>query len=333
MAPPFLIDSAQIVGLFMETLLYGVYLVTLAQCLRALLWSPADHCFKKVIHWHMLAAAMLMFTFATLDVAFGLRHNLDAFVYYTGPGGAKEEFENISYWVQVTDYVAQTCVGDSILIYRCWMIWNKRWLIVLPSIVLWLAGTTCGAILIHTFATMQTPALTETTSATPWVDGMTALTLAMNLLSTFLIVCRIWSIDRETTALMATSTGANRRVSKLRMVMRILIDSAALYTVCVIVFVATYVAGSNANYGTSDNLVQIIGISFNLIIIRVNSESEAAASAPESRVTHSLRWGGPVRRRDTLFTTYPGRASDIAKENVLEIKVSQDVEMGTGSEV
>jgi hypothetical protein len=103
MSPPFLIDSAQIVGLFMETLLYGVYLVTLGQCLHALLWSPAEHRFraKNKIHWPMLVAAILMFTFATLDVAFGLRHNLDAFVYYTGPGGAKEELENISYWVNV----------------------------------------------------------------------------------------------------------------------------------------------------------------------------------------------------------------------------------------
>lgn len=52
-------------------------------------------------------------------MAFGLRHNLDAFVYYTGPGGATAEFGDISYWVNVmksADYVAQTAIGDAILV-------------------------------------------------------------------------------------------------------------------------------------------------------------------------------------------------------------------------
>ena len=52
-------------------------------------------------------------------MAFGLRHNLDAFVFYTGPGGATAEFGDISYWVNVmksADYVAQTAIGDAILV-------------------------------------------------------------------------------------------------------------------------------------------------------------------------------------------------------------------------
>ena len=54
-------------------------------------------------------------------MAFGLRHNLDAFVFYTGPGGATAEFGDISYWVNVmksADYVAQTAIGDAILVGR-----------------------------------------------------------------------------------------------------------------------------------------------------------------------------------------------------------------------
>ncbi|KAJ7431323.1 hypothetical protein FB451DRAFT_1157165 [Mycena latifolia] len=339
MAPPFLIDSAQIVGLFMETLLYGVYLVTLVPCLYALLWSPADHHFKNRIHWSMLTAAILMFTFATLDVTFGLRHNLDAFVYYTGPGGAKEELENISYWVNVmktADYVAQTCIGDAILIYRCYMVWGKKWMIIIPSFFLWLGGTTCGAILTYTFATLNKAALIDTASATPWVDSMIALTLSMNILTTSLIVYRIWSVDKETSSMVATSsTARSRRVSRLKSIMRILIDSAALYTISVIIFVATYIAGSNANYGTSDNVVQIIGICFNMIIIRVNS-SHAPGSTVAPAV--STRMKLQARRPDTTFSSHPLSSfqsqmgpgdSDIStsKGKVLEINVSREVDL------
>ena len=55
-------------------------------------------------------------------VAFGLRHILDAFVFYKGPGGAATELGNISYWVNVmkaADYVAQTAIGDAILVRGC----------------------------------------------------------------------------------------------------------------------------------------------------------------------------------------------------------------------
>ena len=57
--------------------------------------------------------------FASCIVAFGLRHNLDAFIFYRGPGGAAEEFHDISYWVNImktVDYVAQTSIGDAVLV-------------------------------------------------------------------------------------------------------------------------------------------------------------------------------------------------------------------------
>lgn len=65
----------------------------------------------------MLTAAMLMFTFASLDVAFHLRHNLDAFIAYDGD--PIDEFLKTSHWLSVMKmvcYVVQTFIGDSILV-------------------------------------------------------------------------------------------------------------------------------------------------------------------------------------------------------------------------
>jgi len=58
-----------------------------------------------------------MFIIASLDVAFHLRHNLEAFIWYNGP--AIEVFNKTSSWINVVKmgcYVAQTFVGDSILV-------------------------------------------------------------------------------------------------------------------------------------------------------------------------------------------------------------------------
>lgn len=98
-------------------------------------------------------------------VAFGLRHNLDAFIFYNGPGGPAAEFKDIRYWVNImktVDFVAQTSIGDAILvrthsyyqpsvcshatqIYRCYMVYARRWYMILFPLLLWLA--TLGTLL------------------------------------------------------------------------------------------------------------------------------------------------------------------------------------------
>lgn len=103
----FPVDEAHIVALFMEAVTYGVYLVTLGMCLRALFWGNTGR--KKRYNWPLIVVALLMFVFSTFDVALGLRHNLDAFIYYKGPGGPIEEFKDISYWVNVMKVRAGLC--------------------------------------------------------------------------------------------------------------------------------------------------------------------------------------------------------------------------------
>lgn len=74
----------------------------------------------STINKTMVAAALLMLIFGSLDVAFGLRHNLDAFVYQFAKGVRPEdEFARISKWLNVmkfANYSAQTFIGDGILV-------------------------------------------------------------------------------------------------------------------------------------------------------------------------------------------------------------------------
>jgi hypothetical protein len=97
--PAFPVAEAQLVALFMEAVTYGMYTVTLAICVRALFWDRQG--LKHNINWPMVAVTVLMAAFSTLDVALGLKHNLEAFIFYAGPGGAAAEFDDISYWVNV----------------------------------------------------------------------------------------------------------------------------------------------------------------------------------------------------------------------------------------
>lgn len=109
-----------------------------------------------------LIVSLLFFVFATLDVALLLRHVLDAFIWYQGPGGAIAEFSNISYWVnamKMVNFSAQTSIADGMLvrrhfssphlrdwnrwpmqIYRCYVVYSGSWLVVFPLCILWVAG-------------------------------------------------------------------------------------------------------------------------------------------------------------------------------------------------
>ncbi|KAF9263823.1 hypothetical protein L218DRAFT_944281 [Marasmius fiardii PR-910] len=275
MAITFEITAAQIVALFMECILYGIYLVSFGYCLQAILvekaYTPSGFRFKSNINWTILVFALLLGLVATIDVAFGLRHILDAFVYYKGPGGAAEELQNISYWVNVmktVDSIVQTYIGDIMLLYRCYIVYGRSWKVIIPLVIFWIGGSTCGALLIYTFATLEAPALITTTNARPFGDASIGLSLALNIVTTGLIVWKIWSMDKQNTSIMTNNTDIRAR-SKLRQIVRIIIDSAALYTIATTIFVILYAAGSNASYALSD---AIIGISFNLIIIRVTAK-------------------------------------------------------------
>ncbi|KAF9061677.1 hypothetical protein BDP27DRAFT_1234871 [Rhodocollybia butyracea] len=276
MAVPFDVTAAQLVAQFLECITYGIYLVTLAQCLYALLFERShEFRLKKKINWTMLVVTLLLCVFATIDVAIGLRHNLVAFVYFQGPGGPIAVFSDISNWINImktVDYVAQTFIGDGMLIYRCYIVYGRNWKVIVLSVLLWLGGAVCGALVADTYATLKSAALIDTSQAVPFVDSMVALSLTTNVITTGLIVWKIWSVDKESASLFSgNGTGAKSRPSKLHRAMRIIIDSALLYTVTTIIFVITYAVGSNANYGTSDMVVQTIGISFNLIIVRVEA--------------------------------------------------------------
>lgn len=92
-------------------------MVSFVACLKALLWSQGWFKPLRLVNKHMLFAAFLMFLFASLDVSFHLRHNLEAFIWFNGD--AVDDFENTSYWLNVVKmgcYVAQTFVGDAILV-------------------------------------------------------------------------------------------------------------------------------------------------------------------------------------------------------------------------
>ncbi|RPD71695.1 hypothetical protein L226DRAFT_573648 [Lentinus tigrinus ALCF2SS1-7] len=263
----FPLDTAELVALYMQAIFYGMGVVTVSYGLRVLMWNREGHFKgKDSVNWIMVGATLAMFTIATMEIAFGFQHDLDAFINYKGPGGPIAEFSKISNWVNVmktVDYAAQTFIGDAIMVYRCYVIYERNWMVVAVPVILWLAES----------GDMRLERLV------PFITTVLSLTLAMTTMTTGMIVYRILKINSAWSSQRVTRIG-NYRLTRI---VRILIESGLIYTICVIVFFCTFLASNNSQYPVSDVTVQIIPISFTLILIRV--DQGVAVENPSAQLT------------------------------------------------
>ncbi|KAH9948544.1 hypothetical protein B0H21DRAFT_673137, partial [Amylocystis lapponica] len=254
--PAFPINEAQLVALFMQSVAYGMHVVSFGSCVMVLLRRMPDGA-KRPVNWTMLMTAVILFGVGTADVSFNLYHNLVAFVLYNGPGGSEGEFEHISNWVNVMRtvwLVIEFCISDAVLIFRCWVVYSRRWTIIAFPVLLWLG------VFVASIMQCYYTAATTTNS-----------TLLTQLQVQPLIVYRIWKVDREMTQMMTKSRtlGFSNR-SAFSHAIRIIVESALLYSCSVFVTFVTDWAGSNAIYGVSDVALEMAGFCFDLIIIRVS---------------------------------------------------------------
>ncbi|TFY62721.1 hypothetical protein EVJ58_g3676 [Rhodofomes roseus] len=268
----FPITEAQLVALFMEAVAYGIHVVTFIQCLYTWFLRLRDPS-KPSRSWPWMSVAVILFAIGTLDVSFNLYHNLYAFVIYKGPDGAESQFNDLSNWVNVMRSVwarLSATISDAALISRLWIVYTSmevHLFVVAVPILLWLGATACAVMDIELLSTLHlSSSIPGEQRLRPYLVGYYVMTLVLNVLATGLIVYRIWGVHHGTTGFYRSNSLGTDRVTKT---IRIFVESALLYTVSVTVSVIVELAKSNAYYGTSDLSVELAGITFDLIIIRI----------------------------------------------------------------
>ncbi|KAI0060403.1 hypothetical protein BV25DRAFT_1827890 [Artomyces pyxidatus] len=267
--PDITIEAAIIIALFMESVFYGLYLVTFGICMRVLLFKKSATARRPTL----IAVALLLFIIATMNIAFSLRHVLDAFVWYKGPGGAEAQLYDISNPVnamKTVDYVIQTIVGDGMLLYRCFVVYGRDWRIIAFPILIWITSIVLGIITCQITFSLNEDALLNAKRLVPFVTAALSTTMALNIIATSLILLRLWTIQRRTPDSLLSLYGHRKRGSFLGRVILIIIESASMYTFAVLIFFVVYTCTNNAEYAVADCIVQIIGIAFNFIIVRTS---------------------------------------------------------------
>ncbi|KAF8982123.1 hypothetical protein BDQ17DRAFT_1316598 [Cyathus striatus] len=313
----FSLPGYQLTGVFLETLFYGVNATSFAFCLRSLLTNDGKLRRREGINWIMLIIGSTLFSIASLDVFLNFTWCLQAFIFDNRPGGATAVFTDLGNWITLTTsatVLLQTVIGDGVLIYRCWIVYSRSWRIITVSILLWIGATISMAFVIHIQATLHASGTVTAKELEPPNRSFWILSIIQNLLTTSLIVGRIWFVDHQNSKYLSAGY---QRTSELKKVMRRIIESGLLYTLAVIITFITYACRSNALYVASKVEKQIVGIAFNLIIIR------ASKSRPNEYTMTSATVEFEVQMNHTSSTT-TGTGTTNTRTPAVQLAISKD---------
>ncbi|KAJ3823652.1 hypothetical protein F5880DRAFT_1612704 [Lentinula raphanica] len=224
----------------------------------------------------MIGISSVMFFIATFHMAINAYRMVEGYVDHAqGPGGASAYMSNLRSWHYILKdvlYATQENLGiaAALKIYRCWVLWSYNLKIILFPSVLLIVNIVAGYMVCGLYHTVSSTGTNTVFSPllTTWIKIFFSLTVASNIVTTSLTSYRIWNTHRQSA--MYTGVEGDHR---LKSVLRILVESAALQLVVQIFLLALYTSGINAQYIILESIASIVGITFNALIIRIKLES------------------------------------------------------------
>ncbi|KAJ7238713.1 hypothetical protein C8J57DRAFT_1727601 [Mycena rebaudengoi] len=154
-----------------------------------------------------------------------------------------------------------TLIADCVLIWRCWVVWNRNWKIIVLPLICTCVGAGLGYKSIHEQAAYI---INPNLDRNKYVDYGTpyfALSLVTTSLATIFIVFRIITMTDP----------AARKARGYTRAIEIMVESAALYSISLIVFLPFLVQKASFDSGYPQAFItQLTGICPTLIVARVS---------------------------------------------------------------
>ncbi|KAF5326724.1 hypothetical protein D9619_004066 [Psilocybe cf. subviscida] len=218
----------------------------------------------------------------------------------------------------------QTWLGDALVIYRCYFVWdNNMWLISIPVCLL------LGTIGINTYIISQIPFYN--TVPISLVRSIYPLAFSQNFMTTSLIILKFVLQHRE-----SKKAGVVMLGSKLGLihVVRILIESAAIYTIQLLVLNILFSLSHNFQYVIQPAIVPSIGITFVLLALRIEaSRHEGVTTKSDLGIRSSMipRW---IREADRETGPHDNQDhSSMPARDEQQVAVEGDSTIDVGSEM
>jgi len=177
--------------------------------------------------------------------------------------------------VRIGIFLFQVVVSDFVMVYRTYHIYNRSLLAcIFPSIAT-VALVPISCVITNQFRKVKTSADFKIVDS--WMAAYYCVTLSNNIFMSVAIGRRLWKVHRE-----AVEVGIAGKHSLVPRVMRVLVESTALWTLCISFNFISYLSKSNLKYSFRNLTGPVIGICLGLIAVRLG------VITPESREDY---WG------------------------------------------
>ncbi|TFY71780.1 hypothetical protein EVG20_g1234 [Dentipellis fragilis] len=284
--------EAEILALFLETLLYGVSVSLYCGLLLSMKKKGTS---TRTI---MISVASVLLALATAHILIDIIRAMNAFVY--APHGALAYYNALGDPLVVTKtalYVTQMLLGDSVIIWRCYVVFDRQLLaITVPGTVLLFNGGV-GYYVCYALSQAE-PGESIFHTADRWITTFFALTMTINILCTCAILWRMY----------VTSGFAMGSSSLLWPVVVAVIETGAVYSLAILSVLIAYLKKSNGQYPARDIVQPLVGIVFILIALQIrhfgppmtpdNNQSSAS-------IIPRYHWTPQGPRTATNETLYP----------------------------
>ncbi|KAI9444560.1 hypothetical protein H4582DRAFT_826261 [Lactarius indigo] len=274
------LPTAQLLALCLTTFLYGVFVALVLITTVVMSYKATDDVRRQ--RTKILPVSYAMLTVATLHFIIGWIRGMYGFADENG-GSAMAFYADVS---NTTSLLRTACVclqsvmGDGIVIWRLYIVYGKRIKVTIPAIVLVTAYAVVGIIVLTKIKRVH-----DSTDifhvATTWITAYFALTMTTNVLLSGAIALRIYLVG-------SPLHGSRPHL----LIIFALIESCALYTICIVAALTTFLSGSFGQYAAVDSIVPIVGIAFSLVVLQIRFHV-SASQPPRSDSHGSAVWQRP----------------------------------------
>ncbi|KAJ3722319.1 hypothetical protein C8R42DRAFT_40385 [Lentinula raphanica] len=256
--------KAELGGTATDCLIYGLYLSIFVQAMQVLL----DRKIYDRVSILLMSTTLTLFCLITSHLALDLDRAFRAFTDNTATPNYADNYFNVLSGAEAlaknSAYVTITLIADAFLTFRCWAAFGQSYMVIVLPSALYVGNLATACWTLVTFKEAEDPTTGEVIVAEVLsrVKYMFITTLCLNLYCSLAIALRIWLVQRQ-----STGTGGHL----LRNTMTIITESAALYSVFLIILITSAALESPLMYSVLNPMPSIIGFVFSLIIVRVGS--------------------------------------------------------------
>ncbi|KIM33214.1 hypothetical protein M408DRAFT_326005 [Serendipita vermifera MAFF 305830] len=321
------LDTSAFTSILFEVFFFGFYTLLFIAAARLVLSKS-----RVRVSWHIYVPGGLLYLVATIHLATTIAHGSIAFIQIASQGVVDGTIKYLAVTVNGINianhclYVLNNFLGDSILIWRCWVVWGRNWKIVALPLMLLCTSVVAGVMVAYNFSQATDGPFSNKLGIVANVF-FTSVFLT-NCIVTSLTAFKIWR-SRKAAILAGSSrdyTGA----------FNIVVESGAVYSFILMMELLLYAIGQNFVFVLYTSMAQITGIAPTGVIVlvllgramRQSERSTTTGTLPTLRATNQTdsRLGISSRRDHVSPTEVDFRSGH---QQGLRIDVKQDTEIVT----